>query len=120
MILRPIILHLFNSRVLQSSEQVDTLPYLYAPLSESFIFNVFGKQKKTKLKLSKKSTLVVYPLYSLLVSLLSGLLYYVYAYVLLAGALLSLSFYVAYASNQSYASLLTSPDRLKHIPPLFW
>ena len=59
-------------------------------------------------------------MYTLVVSVLGGFIYKYYAYLLLLAALLCLSFYAAYASNQKYTRLITSSDRLIHIPFILW
>ena len=64
--------------------------------------------------------MVAYPMYTLVVSVLGGFIYKYYAYLLLLFALLCLSFYAAYASNHKYTRLITSSDRLIHIPFILW
>lgn len=73
----------------------DKMPYLYKALS---------------------STLVAYPMYTLVMCVMSGTIYKYYAYLLLFFALIQISFYAAYASNQKYSRLVTSNERLLHIP----
>jgi len=93
--LRPIVLNFCSMH----DTTYQKMPYLYKALS---------------------STLVAYPMYTLVVSVLGGFIYKYYAYLLLLAALLCLSFYAAYASNQKYTRLITSSDRLIHIPFILW
>ena len=75
---------------------------------EKFFHNIF------------QQTLVAYPMYTMVLTIGSGAVYWGYAYLLLGFALFSISLYAAYASNQNYIRLITSSDRLIHIPCILW
>jgi len=90
-LLRPLLLLSLN----KGDKLHDNLPYLYKPLSQ---------------------TLVAYPMYTMVLTIASGAIYWGHAYLLLGFALFSISLYAAYASNQNYIRLITSSDRLIHIP----
>ena len=77
-------------------------------------------KKWSKTKFSFQQTLVAYPMYTMVLSIASGAIYWGYAYLLLGFALFSISLYAAYASNQNYIRLITSSDRLIHIPCIIW
>ena len=81
---------------------------------------IFEISKKYKFIVTKKSTLVAYPMYTLVMCVMSGTIYKYYAYLLLFFALIQISFYAAYASNQKYSRLVTSNERLLHIPSITW
>ena len=80
----------------------------------------FEISKKYMFIVTNKSTLVAYPMYTLVMCVMSGTIYKYYAYLLLFFALIQISFYAAYASNQKYSRLVTSNERLLHIPFIIW
>ena len=48
--------------------------------------------------------------------LFGGALYYLYNYISLGFALLSISFYCSYVSNHSFAAMIMTSNRWKHLP----
>jgi len=90
----PTALHFWNSK---NQEYYDRLPHYYKSFS---------------------SILLLYPIYIAVYIVAGGVLYYLYNFIMLIIALISISFYLAYVSNRDIKAVFSPENRFKHIPAI--
>ena len=66
----------------------------------------------------EKSILLLYPIYIAVYIVAGGVLYYLYNFIMLIIALISISFYLAYVSNRDIKAVFSPENRFKHIPAI--